>query len=62
MLKHGVIGKGAIPYERIFPILRDVGFRGWISIEDGSDPVAGMQHLQESAEYLRREMRRYELP
>lgn len=61
MLRHGVVGKGAIPYERIFPILQGIGFRGWISIEDGSDPVVGMDHLRESADYLRREMRRYEL-
>ena len=34
-LVHGVVGQGLIPYERVFAILREVGFNGWISIEDG---------------------------
>lgn len=56
LLRHGVIGRGCIDYPGIFSILRDVGFKGWISIEDGDDPTVGMTHLRESADFLRRMM------
>lgn len=56
ILKHGVIGRGLNDYDRIFSILRSVGFQGWISIEDGQDPVVGMEHLRLSAEFLRAKM------
>jgi sugar phosphate isomerase/epimerase len=62
ILKHGVIGKGMNDYDRIFSVLRDAGFRGWISIEDGSDPVRGMDDLAQSAAFLRGKMREYGLP
>jgi len=62
LLKHGVIGRGLNDYNAIFSILRAVGFRGWISIEDGQDSTAGMEHLRLSAEFLRRKMREYGLP
>ena len=61
-LRHGVIGRGLNDYDRIFSILRDVGFSGWISIEDGDDPEVGMSHLQESAQFLRAKMQQYRLP
>jgi sugar phosphate isomerase/epimerase len=55
-LKHGVIGKGLNDYDRIFSILKSVGFGGWVSIEDG---VNGMEELQQSATFLRRKMGEY---
>ena len=55
-LKHGVIGKGLNDYDRIFRILRDAGFDGWISIEDG---LNGIEELQESARFLRKKIREY---
>lgn len=55
-LRHGVIGRGCVDYDRIFSILRESGFAGWISIEDGEDPAVGMQHLRESAQFLRTKM------
>lgn len=61
MLKHGVIGRGMNDYDRIFSILKSVGFQGWISIEDGQDPAVGMEHLRLSAEFLRRKMAEYGL-
>ncbi len=61
ILKHGVIGQGLNDYDRIFNILREAGFRGWVSIEDGQDPEVGMEHLRLSAEYLRRKMAEYGL-
>jgi sugar phosphate isomerase/epimerase len=61
-LRHGVIGRGCIDYDRIFSILRQRGFAGWISIEDGEDPVVGMEHLRESARFLRTKMAEYGLP
>jgi sugar phosphate isomerase/epimerase len=61
-LRHGVIGRGCIDYDRIFGLLRSVGFSGWISIEDGEDPVAGPAHLRDSADFLRAKMAAYGLP
>jgi len=49
-LSHGVIGKGLNDYRRIFQILKEAGFQGWISIEDG---LNGLEEIQASAEYLR---------
>jgi sugar phosphate isomerase/epimerase len=48
-LSHGVIGKGLNDYDKIFTILRSVGFDSWISIEDG---VNGMEELRESVRFL----------
>lgn len=48
--KHGVIGKGLNNYDAIFSTLKNVGFDGWISIEDGID---GMEQMHESAEFLK---------
>jgi sugar phosphate isomerase/epimerase len=59
ILKHGIIGRGAIDYDAIFGILREIDFHGWISIEDGDDPSVGMGHLSESAHFLRRKMHDY---
>lgn len=54
ILSHGVIGQGLNDYARIFQILREVGFQGWISIEDGMN---GLEEIRASAEFLRRFMR-----
>ena len=56
ILKHGIVGRGLNDYDRIFSILKDAGFQGWISIEDGQDPSVGMEHLRLSAEFLRGKM------
>jgi len=61
-LRHGVIGRGCVDYDRVFGILRDIGFTGWISIEDGDDPAVGVAHLRESADFLRAKMAAYGLP
>ncbi len=50
ILSHGVVGEGLNDYFRIFAILRDAGFDGWVSIEDG---VNGMEEIRRSAEFLR---------
>lgn len=62
ILKHGVVGQGLNDYDRIFSVLSEVGFTGWISIEDGDDPAKGIADLQASAAFLRDKMRRYHLP
>jgi sugar phosphate isomerase/epimerase len=49
-LRHGTIGRGMNDYDAIFGELADVGFDGWISIEDG---VEGIEQLQESVAFLR---------
>jgi sugar phosphate isomerase/epimerase len=55
-LKHGVIGRGCNDYDRIFSILKASGFNGWISIEDGTDPQVGLEHIRQSALFLRQKM------
>jgi len=61
ILKHGVVGQGLNDYDKIFSILAGVGFQGWVSIEDGQDPEVGMEHLNESAVFLRKKMAEYGL-
>lgn len=55
-LRHGEIGKGLNDYDAIFTELKNVGFNGWISIEDG---VEGMEQLERSVLFLRRKMAEY---
>lgn len=49
ILSHGVIGSGLNDFQKIFSILRGVGFDGWVSIEDG---VNGFDEIRKSAEFL----------
>lgn len=55
-LSHGEIGKGLNDYDAIFAELKNVGFDGWISIEDGVD---GMDQLERSVAFLRRKLAHY---
>jgi sugar phosphate isomerase/epimerase len=48
-IQHGVIGRGLNDYDAIFSILKEAGFDGWVSIEDGMN---GMEELRQSAEFL----------
>jgi sugar phosphate isomerase/epimerase len=50
ILSHGVVGQGLVNYLQIFSILREVGFDGWVSIEDG---INGLDEIRRSAEFLR---------
>ena len=50
ILSHGVVGQGLNDYQRIFRVLREVGYSGWISIEDGMN---GLEEIRQSAEFLR---------
>jgi sugar phosphate isomerase/epimerase len=50
ILVHGVTGRGLNNYRRIFELLREAGFDGWISIEDGMN---GLEEIRESANFLR---------
>jgi sugar phosphate isomerase/epimerase len=52
-LSHGEIGKGLNDYDTIFTILKEAGFDGWISIEDGVD---GMDQLERSVSFLRKKL------
>lgn len=56
ILKHGIIGRGMIEYDRVFEILQSVNFNGWISIEDGT---SGLDEIRESAIFLRRKIKEY---
>jgi sugar phosphate isomerase/epimerase len=55
-LRHGVVGKGLNDYDAIFKTLKQNGFSGWISIEDGMN---GLEEIRESAVFLRRKMQQY---
>jgi sugar phosphate isomerase/epimerase len=55
-LKHGVIGKGANNYDKIFKILKSVNYQGWVSIEDGMN---GMDEMRESINFLKRMRAKY---
>jgi sugar phosphate isomerase/epimerase len=55
-IQHGVIGEGLNDYDAIFKTLKEAGFDGWVSIEDGMD---GMEELRRSAAFLREKMGRY---
>lgn len=48
-LSHGVVGQGLNDYPRIFRILREAGFDGWVSIEDG---LNGLEEIRASASFL----------
>ncbi len=61
ILKHGIIGQGMNDFDRIFSILKQAGFAGWVSIEDGQDPEVGMEHLRLSADFLRVKMKQHGL-
>jgi len=55
-LSHGVIGKGLNNYDRIFSILAESGYNGWVSIEDG---VKGLDEIKESVLFLQRMVDKY---
>jgi sugar phosphate isomerase/epimerase len=55
-LRHGETGKGMNDYDAIFRLLADVGFNGWISIEDGME---GLDEIARSAEFLKQKRRQY---
>ncbi len=56
VIQHGVIGEGLNDYDAIFRILREVGFNGWVSIEDGMN---GMEELHRSTIFLRKKMEQH---
>jgi sugar phosphate isomerase/epimerase len=55
-LSHGEIGKGLNDYDAIFAELKNAGFDGWISIEDG---IEGMEQLKRSVAFLRNKLNQY---
>jgi sugar phosphate isomerase/epimerase len=61
ILEHGVVGQGLNDYDKIFSILSEAGFDGWISIEDGEDPEQGIEEMHASIAFVRRKMYQYDL-
>ena len=55
-LLHGVTGQGLNDYDTIFKVLVEVGYDGWISIEDGMD---GMDQMRASVDFLKNMRDRY---
>jgi len=49
-LVHGITGGGMVDYNRVFEILKEIKFDGWISIEDG---VNGLDELKESIAFVK---------
>ena len=56
ILSHGVVGRGLNDYNAIFSTLAEVGYRGWISIEDGMN---GLDEIRQSAVFLRQKIGQY---
>jgi sugar phosphate isomerase/epimerase len=56
IIRHGVIGKGLNDYDAIFRTLKETGFDGWVSIEDG---LNGMDELRQSVEFLREKINQH---
>ena len=55
-LQHGVTGQGLNDYDTIFRMLRDAGFQGWVSIEDGMN---GMDEMRASLDFLHQMREKY---
>jgi sugar phosphate isomerase/epimerase len=55
-LKHGETGKGLNDYDAIFRLLAEVGFGGWISLEDGMN---GLDEMRRSVEFLEQKRAQY---
>jgi sugar phosphate isomerase/epimerase len=55
-LRHGETGQGLNDYDAIFRILSEVGFQGWISVEDG---VNGLEELRRSVAFLKQKRQQY---
>lgn len=55
-LQHGVTGQGLNDYDTIFRTLAEIGFQGWISIEDGMN---GMDEMRQSLEFLHAMRKKY---
>jgi sugar phosphate isomerase/epimerase len=56
VLTHGETGRGMNDYDAIFRLLADVGFSGWISVEDGMN---GLDELRRSVEFLKAKREQY---
>jgi sugar phosphate isomerase/epimerase len=56
ILKHGEVGKGLNDYDKIFSILKKIGYDGWISIEDGEN---GMEEMARSIDFLKKLRKKY---
>ena len=55
-LLHGVTGQGLNDYDAIFSILAEVGYSGWISVEDGMN---GLEEMRCSVEFLKAKRAEY---
>jgi len=55
--QHTVIGEGDVDYDAIFRVLKDTGFNGWISIEDGNP--YGDEGFKRSLAFLREKVKKY---
>ena len=55
-LRHGVTGRGLNDYDTIFTILKEAGYTGWVSIEDGMN---GLEEMKESIQFLKRMRAKY---
>ena len=56
LLLHGVTGQGLNDYDAIFTILAEVGFSGWISVEDG---INGLDEIRQSVAFLKEKIAQY---
>jgi sugar phosphate isomerase/epimerase len=56
ILCHGEVGKGLNDYDKIFSILKEINYHGWISIEDGEN---GMDEMTRSIDFLKNMIKKY---
>jgi sugar phosphate isomerase/epimerase len=56
ILLHSAVGEGLNDYARIFSILAESGYKGWVTIEDGMN---GIEEIQRSSAFLEKMKARY---
>ena len=55
-LRHGETGRGMNDYDAIFRILAEIGYSGWISVEDG---INGLDEIERSVAFLKAKRQQY---
>jgi len=55
--QHSVVGEGEVDFDAIFRILKEVGFNGWVSIEDGNP--YGDEGFKSSVSFIKKKVSQY---
>jgi sugar phosphate isomerase/epimerase len=57
-LSHGMLGGGMVKYDKVFQILKEINFSGWVSVEDG---IKGIDELKGSIQFLKTKLHQFGL-